>query len=272
MKFDKNDSVALAGTVLFHLAILLLLCFMVLKTDVPEEDEGVLVNFGNLNYAAGMFEPRGRTAPVTTPAPEVKPVTPRPAPPREDMITQEEEESVSLTDRKAEERKKREETERKKKEEERLAEQRRREEQRKQQQQAIDNQMAGLFDSGNADGDSRGDAPTGTGNQGNPFSNADSGVNEGVGGIGKSFSLNGRSIIGNLPEPKDKGQKGGRIVIDITVDSKGNVIRVNIGKGTNIIDETMRSEALNAARRAQFNSIAGTNNQIGTITYNYKLR
>jgi TonB family protein len=271
MKFDKNDTIALAGTILFHLAILLLLWVTVLRTIIPEDDGGVLVNFGDVNLSAGMFEPRGRTAPVV-PVSEVTPVRSRTVPPpREDMITQDEEETVSLTDRKAEERKKKEEAERKRKEEERQAEQRRREEQRRQQSQAIQDRVAGAFGSGNADDGSQGDAPTGTGNQGNPFGNSDSGANEGVGGIG-TFSLAGRSIAGGLPRPSYTGQEEGRIVIDITVDPKGNVIGAGIGRGTTVVDGTMRNSALDAAKRAKFNSIAGTNNQSGTITYNYKLR
>ncbi|MDR2764536.1 MAG: energy transducer TonB [Tannerella sp.] len=268
MKVDKNDRVALAGSVLFHLAILLLLCFTVLKTIVPEDDGGVLVNFGNLNTAAGMFEPRGRTAPVVTPEPEVTPKIPKPVPPREEMITQDEEETVSLTAKKEKERKKGEEAERKKREEQ-LAEQRRREEQRRQ-SQAIQDQVAGAFGSGNADGESQGDAPTGTGNQGSPFGNSDSGANEGVGGIG-TFNLNGRSIgAGGLPRPSYAGQVEGYIVINITVDPKGNVIMAEIGRGTTIVDSSMRSSALDAAKRAKFNSITGTNNQSGTITYRYR--
>ncbi|MDR1335595.1 MAG: energy transducer TonB [Tannerella sp.] len=274
MKFDKNDQTALAGTVLFHLAILLLLYFTALRTIVPEDDGGILVNFGNLDFAAGVFEPRGRTVPVTTPAPEVTPVAPRPVPPpREEMITQDEEETVALTDKKEEERKKREEeAERKKKEEARLAEQRRREEQQRQ-SQAIQNQVAGAFGSGNADGDSQGDAQAGTGNQGNPFGNSDSGANEGK-GVGWSFSLDGRSLAGgtSFRTPKDNVKIEGRIVVEITVDPKGNVIRADIGKGTNISDPTMRNAAIAAARQNRFNSITGLNNQTGTITYIYKVR
>ncbi|MDR2138372.1 MAG: energy transducer TonB [Tannerella sp.] len=270
MKFDKNDRTALAGTVLFHLAILLLLCFTVFEMKLPEDDEGVLVNFGNLNLAAGVFEPRGRTAPVVTPVPEVTPKAPRPVPAREEMITQNEEETVSLTDKKEEERKKKEESQRKKREEERLAEQRRREEQRRQQSQAIQDQVAGAFGAGQAEEEHQGDAPAGTGNQGNPFSNSDSGASAGGNGIG-TFNLDGRSIgAGGLPRPSYTGQEEGRIVIDITVDPKGNVVRAEIGRGTSIVDGTMRSSALNAARQAKFNSIAGTNNQSGTITYRYR--
>ena len=138
--------------------------------------------------------------------------------------------------------------------------------------QAISNRVAGAFGIGGAEGNSQGDAETGTGNQGSPFGNSDHGANEGVGGYG-SFNLNGRSIgAGGLPRPAYTIQEEGKIVINITVDPKGNVIFAEIGRGTNIDNASMRKSALDAAKRAKFNSISGANNQSGTITYVYKLK
>lgn len=111
-----------------------------------------------------------------------------------------------------------------------------------------------------------------TGNQGSPFGNSDHGANEGVGGYG-SFNLNGRSIgSGGLPRPAYTVQEEGRIVVNITVDPKGNVIFAEVGRGTNIDNASMRKSALEAARKAKFNSISGANNQSGTITYVYKFK
>ena len=142
----------------------------------------------------------------------------------------------------------------------------------KKKDQAISNRVAGAFGIGGAEGNSQGDAETGTGNQGSPFGNSDHGANEGVGGYG-SFNLNGRSIgAGGLPRPAYTIQEEGRIVINITVDPKGNVIFTEIGRGTNIDNASMRKSALDAAKRAKFNSINGANNQSGTITYVYKLK
>ena len=139
-------------------------------------------------------------------------------------------------------------------------------------EQAISNKVAGAFGMGSQEGNSQGDAESGTGNQGSPFGNSDHGANEGVGGYG-SFNLNGRSIgRGGLPRPAYTIQEEGRIVINITVDPKGNVIFAEIGKGTNIDNGSMRKSALDAAKRAKFNSISGANNQSGTITYLYKLK
>ena len=54
-------------------------------------------------------------------------------------------------------------------------------------------------------------------------------------------------------------------------DTKGNVIRADIGRGTTIEDVGMREKAKAAARKNRFNEISGVNNQSGTITYVYKL-
>ena len=155
---------------------------------------------------------------------------------------------------------------------EKEAEQKRLAEEKRKKEQAISNKVAGAFGIGSAAGNSQGDAASGTGNQGSPFGNSDHGANEGVGGYG-SFNLNGRSIgSGGLPRPAYTIQEEGRIVVNITVDPKGNVIFAEVGRGTNIDNASMRRSALEAARKAKFNQISGANNQSGTITYVYKFK
>ncbi|OAV69774.1 hypothetical protein Barb6XT_00277 [Bacteroidales bacterium Barb6XT] len=267
----KDRIYSLAGTIVFHAIILLVLWFTVLKSKVPEEQGGVWVNFGNADAAAGTFEPNyteEETIPVP-PAPEPAPVLPQ-----EKVITQNTEESVALAKakKKEDQRKKREaeEAERKRREE---AERRRiAEAQRRKKEKDINNRVAGAFGIGNAKGTSQGDADKGAGNQGNPFGNAGRGTGEGNGGEG-TFSLNGRSIgPDGLPRPAYTIQEEGKIVIDITVDPKGNVIFAEIGRGTDIGNDSMRRSAREAARRAKFNSITGSNNQRGTITYVYRFK
>lgn len=279
MKFNKDDIYGIAGTVAFHLAILLILWFTVLKTIIPEEDGGVLVNFGNVNSSAGTFEPKytGQELPQETTTPPPPPV-PKVEAPKEELVTQDVEESVAIDNakkKKEEQRKKEEDRKQKEVEDQRKkeeADKKRQEEERRKKEQAISNRVAGAFGIGGAEGNSQGDAESGTGNQGSPFGNSDHGVSEGVGGYG-SFNLNGRSIgAGGLPRPAYTIQEEGRIVINITVDPKGNVLFAEIGKGTNIDNTSMRKSALDAAKRAKFNSISGANNQSGSITYLYKLK
>jgi len=277
MNFNKDDIAALLGTIAFHLVIFLILFFTILKTIVPVEDGGVLVNFGNIDLAAGLFEPRGGRTTTGQDAVSIPEVITVPSPPstqnrQEEMITQDMEETVVLGDntRREEEQRQREEAVRR--EREREAEQRRLAEEQRQREQDIQNQVAGAFGIGNADSDSQGTGTTGVGNEGSPFGNSDTGLNEGVGGFGGSFNLSGRSIRGGgLPRPEDRIAEAGTIVINITVDPRGDVIRAEIGRGTNIDNAVMRNSALDAAKRAKFNSIQGTNNQSGTITYRYRM-
>lgn len=285
MRLNKDDIYSLIGTLAFHGALLALLWFTVLRTEVPDEDGGILVNFGNVDAAAGTFEPKYTG--VEPPQESTTPPPPEPEPqvktPKQEMITQDLEESVNLEQeakKKAEEKRKREAEEKKRKEEaekerirkEKEAEAKRLAEEQRKKEQAISNKVAGAFGIGNAQGNSQGDAATGTGNQGSPFGNSDHGANEGVGGYG-SFNLNGRSIgAGGLPRPAYTVQEEGRIVVNITVDPKGNVIFAEVGRGTNIDNASMRKSALEAARKAKFNQISGANNQSGTITYVYKFK
>ena len=256
MRINKDDIYAFLGSLAFHLVFLFVLWYSVLRTEIPEDQGGVLVNFGNVDAAAGTFEPRytGQQPPQesTSVPPPPEPVNPA----EDDLLTQ---------DRLEEEREK-------KRQQELEAERRRKAEEQRKQAQAIKDKVAGAFGIGSAEGNSQGSAAEGTGNQGSPFGNSDHGKDDGVGGMG-TFDLNGRSIgAGGLPTPVYTSQVEGKIVIDITVSPKGDVIYADVGRGTNIENASMRRSALQAAKKAKFNSISGTNNQSGTITYVYKLR
>ena len=285
MKLNKDDIYGIVGSVAFHAIILLLLWFAVLKTVIPEEEDGgILVNFGNVNAAAGTFEPKytGEVPKQTTPPPPPPAPTPKVEAPKEELVTQEIEESIAIEQAQKEKKKKEEaakkakekakaEAARKQKEE---AERKRRiEEEKRKREEAIKNKVAGAFGGGTSGTGNQGDSDTkAAGNQGSPFGNSDKGANEGVGGYG-SFALNGRNLgPGGLPRPTYTSQDEGRIVVNITVNTQGNVIFSEIGKGTNIDNATMRKGALTAAKKAKFNSIKGNNNQSGTITYRYVLK
>ncbi|MDH6342079.1 TonB family protein [Parabacteroides sp. PFB2-12] len=276
MKLTKENTYSLIGTLVFHLIVFLILWFTVLKTVIPQEEEGILVNFGNLNTAAGTFEPRYTGETPTEPViPPPTPVTPSQSQ-QEELITQDLEESIALNAKQEEERKKEEERKRREAEErERLrreeAERQRLAEEKRKKEEEISNRISGAFGMGSTEGTSQGNAATGTGNQGNPFGNSDQGANEGVGGWG-SFDLKGRSIgAGGLQRPSYNANVEGKIVIDIVVDPRGNVIDARTGKGTTIENASIRQSAIEAARRTKFNAIQGLDNQSGTITYKYNL-
>ena len=84
---------------------------------------------------------------------------------------------------------------------------------------------------------------------------------------GNSWCLSGRSIKGSLPQASDKFNQEGRVIIEIRVNAKGDVISA-VHKGGTISDKKQIQTALEAARKAKFTE--GDHDQIGTITYNFK--
>jgi TonB family protein len=72
-----------------------------------------------------------------------------------------------------------------------------------------------------------------------------------------------------MPKPSMEFNEQGKVVVTIRVDKKGNVILVSIGDGTNISNRQIQQLALDAARKAKFSE--GDKEQIGSITYNFKL-
>jgi TonB family protein len=97
------------------------------------------------------------------------------------------------------------------------------------------------------------------------------GTGKGTGsGPGISFDLAGRGSV-TLPKPRYTSEKSGRVVVNITVDNAGNVIKaVAGGRGTTVQDAELFQQAESAAKKAKFKaSTDGAEKQIGTITYNF---
>jgi TonB family protein len=96
--------------------------------------------------------------------------------------------------------------------------------------------------------------------QGNPL-----GV---IGGNGINVSVSGRSSM-YIPSPTYQSNDEGSITVHVVVDRDGNVSNAYIGTSTTT-SETLRSAALEAARRSKFSK--GTNDAIGTIVYHFVLK
>lgn len=137
---------------------------------------------------------------------------------------------------------------------------------------AASSKIAGAFGKGSKMG-SKGDGQSGTGIQGSPTGNSDTGKATGVGGTG-TYDLDGRSLgPGGLPKPIYNVQDEGRVVVTIVVDPQGRVVSTDINKRrTNTVNPQLQKAALDAARKARFNTINGVDNQSGTITYYFKLK
>lgn len=92
-------------------------------------------------------------------------------------------------------------------------------------------------------------------------------------GVQATFDLNGRSITGcGLPVPANTTTDEGRVVINITVNPSGEVIDASINRRTNTVNPELRQAARTAAKQATFNKVNSKENQIGTITYYFKIR
>ena len=306
---EKNDSkiAGAVGTIAVHLLLLLAIMFFGLKSLLPQEEEGLTVNFGNVDSGEGLFEP----APISDVAKELEEPTPQeasvpddPAPSLNEQITQETEESLEVKrqreeakkkelERSAEQKRKREEEariekERREREEQARIEKERREreeqarleKERREREEKIkkaastaQNAFSGVAGKGTDTGAKSQGIAGGTGNQGKIDGVADSQNYSGGGSGNSSYSLNGRSINGTIPKPAYQQNIEGIIVVTIEVNASGDVISAKAGaQGTTIGDATLRKAAEQAAMKAKFNKIGGTTVQSGTITYKYSLR
>lgn len=268
-KHSKEKIIGVAGTLLVHIIIAALLYFMVLTPSVklPEKGVEVMMGLDIEDYAKAQFNEAPSAVEEPVPVQTVTPV------PEEPLMTQDSEESLALPPEKPKEEtpKKPEKTPEQIQREKEEAERKERERKEAEARKAAENSIANAFNKGsmmNKKGDSpekkevvKGSAE-GNSNAGQPT------------GVGVSFSLEGRNPCADgIVKPKEKLQAEGRVVVDITVNPDGRVIVANINaQKSNTVDNTLREAALKAAKATIFNSIAGVDNQSGTITYNFELR
>ena len=273
---DNKKAKIESGLLTAAIMALLLMMLWYVSVEAPREteEEGVEVAFGN-NENGGGAEPEAVPMPAE-PVTQAPPPTPQ-APSENDLVVQDDEESLALAKQREEERKRRAEQQeliRKQREEQaRLEAERRAEEQRvaeeRARQAAIEQEkrdkaaaLGGLF--GNNQQGAQGSGTTqGASQQGsqNPFGHGSMG--------GNSWSLTGRNIKA-LPRPSTQFNQEGRVVVDIQVNSEGKVISATIGEGTTVGDYQTCQVALEAARKAEF-SASDNKIQVGKITYTFKL-
>ena len=303
-KKQERHIVATIGTILFLLLVFLLLWFIRLRTVVPEEEEGIELIYGEVVEAGGAPEDVTEEAPVSESEASVpaQPAVSAPelpsAPSDNDLLTQEEEAELALrkeqeeaerkrkqkeaearerqrqqeqarieADRKAREEQARLEAEQKAREEE-LARQeaerkakaeaeRKAREAKEQAAREKAEAMGNLF--GNQGNTSGSGDQQGEGQKGNPVGHGTSGGND--------WTLEGRSVKGDLPRPKNTFNQEGKVIVQIRVNAEGKVTEAKV-KGGNISDKATTQLALDAAYKAQFSE--GDHDQFGTITYNFK--
>ena len=285
----KGEYIGALGALLVHVAVIALLILVSFTVPQPDEDAGgVPVMMGNVESARGFDDPslvdvdvldEDAAAPAET-APEL--------PSEQDLLTQTEEETVTLKPKTEEPKKetvkpkevakpkepvkKPEKTEAEKAAEaKRLAEEKA-ERERKAAEEAARKRVSGAFGKGAQMEGNKGISAGGTGTEDSKEGNFSTGAKTGTGGYG-TFDLGGRSLgTGSLPKPAYNVQEEGRVVVNITVNPAGQVISTGINPQTNTVSSALRKAAEDAAKKARFNTVDGVTNQTGTITYYFNLR
>ncbi len=265
--FSKKDkSRAFAGTVVFHAVLLVSFLLFGLSTPLPlPEEHGVLVMLGYTEEGVGERQP------LAAPPPEPRPATSLPEADPEEGVTQDTEESVPLPDEAAEQQEEQEQPEAEIPDPAPEPEEAAEEEPEEEPLPEVDPRA--LFpgrDQRSTDRQDQGEAEE-RGDEGRPEGATDAEDFEGTGpGDGIEYSLDGRQA-NYLPLPDYTTQATGRVVVRITVNRRGQVIRASAGgRGTTTTNQTLHRLAEEAARRARFDLQADApEEQTGTITYNF---
>ncbi|HEX2977212.1 MAG TPA: hypothetical protein VHO68_14850 [Bacteroidales bacterium] len=277
----------LAGSALIHIIVFLLMIFLAFSIpEPPENEEGILVNFGTEETGLGMIEPSSPAYQETAPPPALAESMPSEDEP---LLTQDDEEApeVKKVDPEAEKKRlEKIEADRRLREQEQTERiQREQEEAEKKRIAAEEQRLADIMNkTKNALANSRnaGTSSTsegiagGTGNQGVPTGSVDSkvrGPGSGLGDNGITYDLGGRHSQ-KLPSPKYDYQEEGLVVVEVSVDREGKVLQATPGiKGSTTLDEYLLRVAKEAALEARFDADPNAPLiQKGSIRYNFVLK
>ncbi|MGD2034016.1 MAG: hypothetical protein PVF73_03095 [Bacteroidales bacterium] len=267
------DSRGLIGTMVFHLALLLMFVLFGFRTPLPlPAERGILINFGDSDVGTGEEEPK-RSQEASQPEPQAAKETFERSSDDESFLTQETEEAPAIkTSGKTQH----------KKEQKKVTEQAtpttktevEKEEKKVEEKPAVDARAIYRGKKPDSPVTSGEGVSTGSGNQGSLTGSENATDHSlGSGGDGVSFSLAGRNVLA-LPKPDIDSQKEGKVVVEIRVDRSGRVINANPGvKGSTTLDSYLLGIAKKYALASKFDSKADAPTvQIGTITYIFKLK
>lgn len=273
MSFLSDRSKGVISTIIIHGLAILLLILLGFTTPLPlPAEQGILINFGNSNDGMGAIEPKvEQEASLPQSSSATKPQ-------EESPLTQDNEEAPSLPVKKKDETKKVETTKKTTtKQTETTTNKNTTETKTEKPREANKN---ALFPGQKTDGSTTGEGETGKpGNQGGPEGSVDSQNRIGSTGGGGDAE---RGIITNLSgrtaekliSPVYPNQKRGTVVVEVTVDSQGNVTKAIPGvKGSTTLDSELLKAAESAAIKTKFDVRKNSqSDQIGTITYVFRLQ
>lgn len=244
----------MAGTILFHVGLILCFMFLGLTYQIPPpEEEGITINFGFSDVGSGMEQSEQVNEEPNIEQPqevvENNPVV-------EDVSTQDMEETPTTVENKKEQKVVEEVEEIIEKEPEPIVDTKALYPGKKENKATNQGVTPGTGDQGKEDG--------------NPNSNAFSGGGIGTNGI--SYQLGGRTIA-QIIKPKNETQQQGKVVVTIRVNRNGQVINATPGaKGSTTTNSYLFSKAKSAALKTTFEpNSSAPEIQIGTIVYNFTL-
>lgn len=287
----KGEYIGALGALLVHVAVVALLILVSFTVPQPDEDAGgIPVMMGDVESARGFDDPSLVDVDVLDEDVAAPAETEPELPSEQDLLTQTEEETVTLKPKTEEPKKetvkpkevakpkepvkKPEKTEvEKAAEAKRLAEEKA-ERERKAAEEAARKRVAGAFGKGAQMEGNKGTSAGGTGTEGSKEGNSSIGAKTGTGGEG-TFDLGGRSLGAGtrLPKPECNVREEGRVVVNITVNPAGLVVGTSVNLSlTNTSDQTLRKAALDAAKKARFEAVEMVTNQTGTITYYFNFK
>ncbi|WP_437398192.1 energy transducer TonB [Flagellimonas lutimaris] len=275
-------------TTLLLSALLLLLFYIGLTYLDPPIENGIAVNFGTMDFGSGEVQPK---EPVKSEPREVEsqpepqevtePAEPKEAvveeAPVEEVLTSNDEETIKLKQRQEAKRKAEEEAEKAKAEAERIAREKREAEERQRQEQeakkkSVDALIGGIGKSDGTTTGSEGDDNL-AGDKGQPDGDPYASSYYGSPGSGTGgYGLSGRSLA-NKGKVQQECNEEGRVVVRITVDRSGKVVKAEPGvKGTTNNAPCLLEPARKTALLHQWNSDSNAPaQQIGFVVVNFKL-
>ena len=276
-RISKEKVIGILASILIHALVVLLLYVLVLVRPEKQQEESAVV-LGDFEAAMGEelamteVDVVEQTASVPEPAEEVPSVSA----PEENLVTQEQEESMPVVKKeKQPEKKVEEETDIKAKEEaERKAKaeaERKAKEEAERKAKAEAERKAKETESNVASAFKKGNSAFG--GAGTETDGKKDGLPDGNSSIGITANVKGRTPRSLASPPKRAKNVEGVIVVDVTVEPDGTVKNPIINRGkTTISDNILRNEALKAAANSRFDVIPGVDQSVGTITYRYTLK
>lgn len=271
------------------LSVLLLLLFYIGMTYMdPPIENGIAINFGTMDFGSGKVQPKEKvrsepkkveTKPVEQVQEQVQPKETTPEAPVEKVLTSDNEETIRINQQKEAKRKADEAAKKAKAEIERIASEKKQAEERKKQEQEAKKKSLDALIGGIGKSDGKTTGSEGDDNQagdkgkpdGDPYATSyygSPGSGSGTGGYG----LNGRALL-KKGKVQQECNEDGRVVVKITVDRNGKVIKAEPGvKGTTNNAPCLLEPAKKTAFLHKWNLDSNApSQQVGFVVVNFKL-